>query len=108
MVTVPFCAGAERDGDMTEGALVEGRSMVAAMADVVTAEAEACEQLRTTTAPVVDAMWATGLMTRFNPAEAGGGEPTFAEMIETWIEMARLDGSFGWIGIANLPSTAAV
>jgi alkylation response protein AidB-like acyl-CoA dehydrogenase len=47
-------------------------------------------------------------MRRFNPAEAGGGEPTFREMIETWIEMARLDGSFGWIGIANLPSTAAV
>ena len=29
-------------------------------------------------------------------------------MIETWIDMARLDGSFGWVGIANLPSTAAV
>ena len=29
-------------------------------------------------------------------------------MIETWIAMARLDGSFGWIGIANLPTTAAV
>jgi indole-3-acetate monooxygenase len=86
----------------------DGLAMVHAMADVVTAEAEACEQLRTTTRPVVDAMWATGLMTRFNPTAAGGGEPSFGEMIETWIEMARLDGSFGWIGIANLPSTAAV
>jgi alkylation response protein AidB-like acyl-CoA dehydrogenase len=28
-------------------------------------------------------------------------------MIETWIEMAWQDGSFGWIGIANLPSTFA-
>jgi alkylation response protein AidB-like acyl-CoA dehydrogenase len=46
-------------------------------------------------------------MTRLNPTAAGGGEPAFAEMIETWIEMARLDGSFGWIGIANLPSSAA-
>ena len=78
------------------------------MASLVTAEAAACEALRTTTPPVVAAMWATGLMNRFNPAEAGGAEPTFAEMIETWIEMARLDGSFGWVGIANLPSTAAV
>ncbi len=84
----------------------DGPAMVAAMAGVVTAEAEACEQLRTMTPAVVDAMWATGLMARFNPAEAGGAEPGFAEMIETWIDMARLDGSFGWIGIANLPSTA--
>ena len=46
-------------------------------------------------------------MQRFNPAEAGGSEPTFAEMIETWIELAWQDGSLGWIGIANLPSAAA-
>ena len=92
----------------TIGAGADGPAMVDAMADLVGAEAEACEQLRTTTPPVVDAMWATGLMRRFNPTEAGGAEPTFREMIRTWIEMARLDGSFGWIGIANLPSTAAV
>jgi alkylation response protein AidB-like acyl-CoA dehydrogenase len=30
-----------------------------------------------------------------------------AYMIETWIEMAWQDGSFGWIGIANLPSAFA-
>jgi alkylation response protein AidB-like acyl-CoA dehydrogenase len=94
--------------ETTTDARADGLAMVDAMADVVTAEAAACEELRTTTRPVVDAMWATGLMGRFNPAEAGGGEPAFREMIETWIEMARLDGSFGWIGIANLPSTAAV
>lgn len=87
---------------------VDGPAMVDAMAKVVTAEAGACEQLRTLTPPVVESMWATGLMGRFNPAEAGGAEPTFREMIQTWIEMACLDGSFGWVGIANLPSTAAV
>ena len=52
-------------------------------------------------------MWATGLMSAFNPDAAGGVEPSFAEMIETWIEMAWQDGSFGWIGIANLPSSFA-
>jgi alkylation response protein AidB-like acyl-CoA dehydrogenase len=46
-------------------------------------------------------------MRHMNPAAAGGDEPSFADMIETWIEMAWLDGSFGWIGIANLPSAAA-
>ncbi|HEX7135054.1 MAG TPA: acyl-CoA dehydrogenase family protein [Iamia sp.] len=86
----------------------DGPAMVAALADLVEAEAATCEENRTTTPAVVEAMWSTGLLARFNPAEAGGAEPTFAEMIETWIEMARLDGSFGWIGIANLPSTAAI
>jgi alkylation response protein AidB-like acyl-CoA dehydrogenase len=52
-------------------------------------------------------MWDTGLMHHMNPVEAGGDEPSFTDMIETWIEMAILDGSFGWIGIANMPSAAA-
>ena len=62
---------------------------------------------RTLTDRTVDALWDSGLMTWCNPREAGGSEPTFAEMIETWIEMAWQDGSLGWIGIANLPSAAA-
>jgi indole-3-acetate monooxygenase len=87
---------------------IDGPAMVRGMAGLVEAEAAACEAQRTTTSAVVDALWASGLMRRFNPAEAGGAEPTFAEMVETWVAMARLDGSFGWIGIANLPSAAAI
>jgi alkylation response protein AidB-like acyl-CoA dehydrogenase len=85
-----------------------GADLVAAMTEVVTAEAGASEEARTLTAPIVDAMWDTGLMTYMNPAPAGGSEPGFAEMIDIWQRMAWLDGSFGWIGIANLPSSAAV
>ena len=70
-------------------------------------EAPACEARRTLTAPSVEGLWDSGLMQLFNPAEAGGSEPTFAQMIETWIELAWQDGSLGWIGIANLPSAAA-
>lgn len=77
------------------------------MRDLVRAESANCEQQRTLTGAVVEAMWATGLMSAFNPVAAGGVEPTFAEMIETWIEMAWQDGSFGWVGIANLPSAFA-
>jgi hypothetical protein len=44
-------------------------------------------------------------MSAFNPVPAGGVEPSVTEMIETWIEMAWRDGSFGWVGIANLPSS---
>jgi alkylation response protein AidB-like acyl-CoA dehydrogenase len=84
-----------------------GPAIVASIADVVLAEAPAAERARTATAPVVEAMWASGLMTHMNPAEAGGNEPGFVDMIDTWIDMATLDGSFGWIGIANLPSAAA-
>ena len=74
---------------------------------MVGAEAAESERLRTMSAPIVDALWSSGLMTAFNPREAGGLEPGFAEMIDTWIEMAWQDGSFGWIGIANFPSTFA-
>ena len=77
------------------------------MRDLVLAEAAECERNRTLTTPVVKEMWSTGLMSALNPTPAGGVEPAFAEMIETWIEMAWQDGSFGWIGIANLPSAFA-
>jgi hypothetical protein len=77
------------------------------MRDLVLAEAAESERLRTLTPAIVDEMWASGLMPSFNPVPAGGVEPSFTEMIETWIEMAWQDGSFGWIGIANLPSTFA-
>ncbi|KQY03923.1 acyl-CoA dehydrogenase [Mycobacterium sp. Root135] len=75
--------------------------------DLVRGEAVESERLRTMSAPIVEAMWDCGLMSAFNPVEAGGVEPSFAEMIETWIEMAWQDGSFGWTGIANLPSSFA-
>ena len=75
--------------------------------DVVRDHAAESEQLRTLAPAVVDAMWSSGLMSAFNPREAGGSEPSFAEMIETWIEMAWQDGSFGWVGIANFPSAFA-
>ncbi|GAY16897.1 acyl-CoA dehydrogenase family protein [Mycobacterium sp. shizuoka-1] len=77
------------------------------MRDLVVAHAGESERLRTIAPAVVQEMWASGLMSAFNPAAAGGTEPSFAEMIETWIEMAWQDGSFGWIGIANLPSSFA-
>ena len=70
-------------------------------------EAPRSERERTLSAAQVAGLWDSGLMRWANPAEAGGAEPTFAEMIETWIELAWQDGSLGWIGIANLPSAAA-
>ena len=77
------------------------------MRDLVQAEAAESERARTLTPAIVDRMWASGLMSAFNPVEAGGVEPSFTEMIDTWIEMAWQDGSFGWVGIANLPSSFA-
>lgn len=93
---------------MAKMGVSDGIAAVDAMTEVVLAEAANCEKERTLTAPVVEAMWDTGLMSFMNPAEAGGKEPTFAEMIDVWEMMAYLDGSFGWIGIANLPSAAAM
>lgn len=85
-----------------------GVDLVDSIASVVLAEADAAEEARTLTEPMVDALWDSGLMEYLNPGAAGGAEPGFAEMLSIWQRMARLDGSFGWIGIANLPSAAAV
>src|SRR6478735_12074317 len=82
-------------------------SLARGMRDLVRSEAAESERLRTLTPAIVDEMWSSGLMSSFNPVPAGGVEPSFTEMIETWIEMAWQDGSFGWCGIANLPSTFA-
>ena len=82
----------------------EGLRMARSIESIALAEAGPSEQNRTLTKPVVDALWDSGLMQFMNPREAGGHEPGFAELIETWIEMARQDGSLGWIGIANIPS----
>ncbi|WP_006243477.1 acyl-CoA dehydrogenase family protein [Mycolicibacterium tusciae] len=90
---------------------VEATDRVVALArgmrELVAAQAAESERARTLTSEIVEAMWASGLMTAFNPVEAGGVEPSLREMIETWIEMAWQDGSFGWVGIANLPSSFA-
>ena len=51
------------------------------MRELVRAEAAESERLRTLTPAIVDEMWASGLMSSFNPIAAGGVEPTFAEMI---------------------------
>jgi alkylation response protein AidB-like acyl-CoA dehydrogenase len=83
----------------------DGLRMARSIEAVALAEAGPSEQNRTLTAPLVDALWNSGLMQFMNPACAGGHEPGFAELIETWIEMARQDGSLGWIGIANIPSS---
>ncbi|MEX2294367.1 MAG: hypothetical protein WD691_11320 [Acidimicrobiales bacterium] len=74
---------------------------------VLETEARPSEEARTLTPTAVDALWDSGLMTYLNPKEAGGSEPEFRDLIETWIELASADGSAGWIGIANLPTAAA-
>jgi acyl-CoA dehydrogenase-like protein len=100
---------ADRRTPMTSTTGVQDQVVALArgMRDLVQAEAAESERMRTLTGAIVDEMWASGLMSAFNPVAAGGVEPSFAEMIETWIEMAWQDGSFGWIGIANLPSSFA-
>ena len=99
------------DGKCMMTSIVETSDRVVRLArgmrELVRAEAAESERMRTLTPAIVDEMWASGLMSAFNPVAAGGVEPSFAEMIETWIEMAWQDGSFGWVGIANLPSSFA-
>ncbi len=83
----------------------EGLRMARSIEAVSSREAGPSERKRTLTPALVDALWESGLMQFMNPREAGGHEPGFDELIETWIELSRQDGSLGWIGIANFPST---
>ena len=81
-----------------------GLAMAQSIESIALAEAGPSEERRTLTEPLVQALWDSGLMQFMNPAAAGGHEPGFAELIDTWVELARQDGSLGWIGIANFPS----
>jgi alkylation response protein AidB-like acyl-CoA dehydrogenase len=83
-----------------------GPEAARSLAGLVAASAEEAERLRTLPPELVDALWRSGLMQLMNPREAGGSEPSLAELIDTWQELAWQDGSVGWIGIANLPSAA--
>ncbi len=87
--------------------ILDGPARARSLRPVMAEEAGPSEQRRTLTERAVDALWSSGLMQWYNPTEAGGHEPGFAEMIETWIELAWQDGSLGWIGIANFPSAAS-
>jgi len=79
-----------------------------ALRELIEREAPACEEARTLTRPVVDALWDSGLMQCVNPVEAKGLDLRFEELVDLWQEMAWQDASLGWIGIANLPSSAFV
>ena len=84
-----------------------GMTKAASIASVFEAEAVACEDARTMTKTAEQAMWDSGVMNYLNPKEAGGEEPCFADLIETWAELARADGSSGWTAMANMSTTMA-
>ncbi len=86
---------------------LDGPAAARSLREISQIEAAASESQRTMSAPLVDALWDSGLLSFLNTPEAGGCEPTFTEVIETWIEMAIQDGALGWIGIANMPSAMA-
>lgn len=91
---------------MTAKQTENGLAMAATIEATVLENASDSETLRTLNQAIVEALWSSGLMQWMNPAEAGGSEPGFRELIDTWVELARQDASVGWIGIANFPSTA--
>ena len=92
----------DRDGPTSH----RGVEMARGLRELVWEEAEANERDRTLNKKTVEAFWQSGLMQYQNPREASGAEPSVPEMLPVWEELAWQDGSVGWIGIANLPSTA--
>ena len=92
-------------GDMKT--VIDGLTAAMGLREISAHEATESEAGRTMSDGMVDALWDSGLMTFMNTPEAGGTEPSFLEVINTWIELAWQDGSLGWIGIANFPSAMA-
>ena len=89
------------------GNTLDGVAAARGLRDLTAQQAAVSEADRTLSPALVDALWTSGLMTYLNTPDAGGCEPGFTEVIETWIELAWQDASLGWIGIANLPSSMA-
>jgi alkylation response protein AidB-like acyl-CoA dehydrogenase len=91
---------------MSDPVAVDGVTAARTLRDLTAVEAPLSEADRTLSHRTVDALWESRLMQWANPKAAGGSEPSFEEMIDTWIELAWQDGSLGWVGIANFPSAA--
>ena len=87
--------------------MADGPGKVRSIAEVVTAEAAACEQVAHARAARRRRDVGTGPVAAHEPGRGGRRRAAFRDMIETWIAMAALDGSFGWTGLANFSSTAA-
>lgn len=85
----------------------QGPAVARTLRELSTTEAAASEAQRTLSQPLVDALWDSGLMRYPNAPEAGGCQPSFLQLIDTWIELAWQDGSLGWTGIANFPASMA-
>ena len=88
---------------MTAAVSPDGLAKAKSIAAITQEQAEACEKNRTLTDAVVKALWDSGLMHWMNPCEAKGSEPSMPDLLDTWQELARQDGSVGWISIANFP-----
>ncbi len=78
-----------------------------AIAPLLEQGAERAERERTLPAESVKALVEAGLLRMPLPRVLGGEEPDFAELIETWEEISRADGSAGWTAMANGSGAAA-
>lgn len=94
------------DTRITESA--EGPEVARTLRELTATEAARSEEARTLSPALVDALWSSGLLRYANVVEAGGCEPTFTDLIDTYIELAWQDGSLGWTAMANMAATMSV
>lgn len=83
------------------------RERARAIAPQLSEAAEQAERERTLPAASVAALVESGLLRMPLPRELGGEEPDFEELLSTWEELARADGSAGWTAMANGSGAAA-
>jgi indole-3-acetate monooxygenase len=75
--------------------------------NLVETEAQACEQIRTLSPPLVNAFKETELFWMLCPTEVGGGGCGMRDLIQVIAELAWADCSASWTLTANVLSTAA-
>ena len=99
-----------READMPSSVPSNRRSPVErarAIAPVLEERAADAERERTLPQQTLKALAEAGLLRICLPRELGGEEPNFVELIETWEELSRADGSAGWTAMANGSGAAA-
>lgn len=93
---------------VTDTVTVDPVQVARSLGPLIDSESVAAEQATTLTAPVVDALKASGLFHLMLPAELQGGNADMWTAVEVIEELSRADPSTGWAYMANIMGSAMI
>lgn len=104
-MTTETIAGSRAGGTEPGQSFVERAK---SLASLIESQADAIEEGGKLTAPVVEAMREQGLFWVGVPESAGGSGGNMVDAIEAIEELARADGSTGWVAMVNVSAAAMI